>query len=295
MIRQLYCGDNLEVLCGVPDGTVQVVYLDPPFNTGRDWHMKPPTGSRKPVLAFTDRWAWTEGAAQQYKELTAPGSVQAPALEWFRGILGESGDLAYLLHMAARFPELHRILNPDGGLFLHVDDTMSHYLKILLDYVFGAENFAGQIIWKRSSGSNRVERGMPRVHDTILVFRRSATAAWCTPDGQALFGEHGDVWVDIPPLNAQAKERLGYPTQKPRALLTRIIGLAGQPGDILLDPNCGCGTSLDAAQRLGLGWIGIDLNPDAITLTQTRLRAAGAADFEVHGAGIAIPENGALW
>jgi site-specific DNA-methyltransferase (adenine-specific) len=108
------------------------------------------------------------------------------------------------------------------------------------------------------------------------------------------FGGHGDVWLDIPPLNAQARERLGYPTQKPVALLTRIISLAGKPGDVLLDPNCGCGTSLDAAQRLGLGWIGIDLSPDAISLTQARLRALGA-DFEVHGAAVAPPPDGALF
>lgn len=293
MICQLHCADNLEVLCGVPSGTVGVVYLDPPFNSGRDWHMNPPAGSREPVLAFTDTWRWTEDAAQQYKELTVPGSPQGPALEWFRGILGENGALAYLAHMAARFPELHRVLGPQGGLFLHVDETMSHYLKILLDRVFGRGNFAGQIIWKRSS-SHQTKRGLGRVHDTILVFRRGDRAAWCGPDGRMLLGEHGDVWLDIPPVNASARERLGYPTQKPLPLLTRIITLAGEPGDILLDPNCGCGTSLDAAQRLGLGWIGIDLSPAAISLTQVRLRALGA-DFEVHGAAVAPPPDGALF
>ena len=108
------------------------------------------------------------------------------------------------------------------------------------------------------------------------------------------FGGHGDVWLDIPPLNAQARERLGYPTQKPVELLTRIISLVGKPGTVLLDPNCGCGTSLDAAQRAGLGWIGIDLSPAAISLTQARLRALGA-DFEVHGAAPVPPPDGALF
>ena len=293
MIGQLHCADNLEVLRGMPSGTVGLVYLDPPFNSGRDWHMNPPAGSREPVLAFTDTWKWTQDAAQQYKELTMPGSPQGPALEWFRDILGEKGALAYLVHMAGRFPELHRVLGPQGGLFLHVDDTMSHYLKILLDHVFGRENFAAQIIWKRSSG-HTTKRSLGRVHDTILVFRRSDRAPWCGPDGLMLLGGHGDVWLDIPPLNAQARERLGYPTQKPLPLLTRIITLAGKPGDILLDPNCGCGTSLDAAQRLGLGWIGIDLSSDAIALTQSRLRALGA-DFEVHGAATAAPPDGKLF
>jgi DNA modification methylase len=293
VIRQLHCADNLEVLRGVPSGTAGVVYVDPPFNSGLDWHMNPPAGSREPVLAFTDKWKWTQDAAQQYKELTAPGSPQGPALEWFRGILGEKGALAYLVHMAARFPELHRVLGPQGGLFLHVDETMSHYLKILLDHVFGRGNFAGQIIWKRSS-AHTTKRGLGRMHDTILVFRRGDRAPWCGPDGLMRFGGHGDVWLDIPPINSQARERLGYPTQKPLPLLTRIITLAGKPGDVLLDPNCGCGTSLDAAQRLGLGWIGIDLSPAAIGLTQARLRALGA-DFEVHGAATAAPPGGALF
>jgi site-specific DNA-methyltransferase (adenine-specific) len=108
------------------------------------------------------------------------------------------------------------------------------------------------------------------------------------------FGGHGDVWLDIPPVNASARERLGYPTQKPLPLLTRIITLVAKPGDVLLDPNCGCGTSLDAAQRLGLGWVGIALSPDAIGLTQARLRALGA-DFEVHGATAAAPRDGTLF
>jgi DNA modification methylase len=292
VIRQLHCADNLDVLRGLPSGTAGVVYLDPPFNSGRDWYMKPQAGSREPVLAFTDKWKWTEASAPLYKELTAPGSRQRPALEWFRGILGESGALAYLVHMAARFPELHRVLGPQGGLVLHVDDTMCHYLKILLDCVFGRGNFAGQIIWKRTSAHTK--RGWAKVTDTILVFRRSDQAAWCGPDGLMRFGGHGDVWLDIPPVNARARERLGYPTQKPLPLLTRIISLVGKPGDILLDPNCGCGTSLDAAQRLGLGWIGIDLFPAAISLTQARLRALGA-DFEVHGAAVAPPPDGTLF
>jgi site-specific DNA-methyltransferase (adenine-specific) len=289
VIHELHCADDLAVLRGVPSGSVGMVYLDPPFNSGQDWHMKPPAGSRE--LAFTDKWKWTEDAALLYKELTSPGGPQGPALEWFRGILGESGDLAYLVHMAARFPELHRVLGPRGGLFLHIDAVMCSYLKILLDHVFARRNFAGQITWKRTSAHTK--RGWARVTDTILAFRRSDQAPWCGPDGLMRFGGHGDVWLDIPPVNSQARERLGYPTQKPLPLLTRIISLAGEPGSTLLDPNCGSGTSLDAAQRLGLGWIGIDLSPDAISLTQARLRALGA-DFDIHGAASAAPPDGAL-
>jgi site-specific DNA-methyltransferase (adenine-specific) len=294
MIRRLYCGDNLEVLREQPSRSVHLVYLDPPFNSGRDWYMKSPAGGREQILVFTDKWKWTLGAAQQYKDCTAAGGPLGAALEWFRGILGESGPLAYLAHMAARFSELHRVLGPAAGLFPHVDETMSHYLKILLDQVFGCENFAGQIIWKRTSSHNNVKQGLARVHDVILAYRRDDHATWCDRDGQMILGEHGDVWLDIPPLNGSTRERLGYPTQKPLPLLTRIITLAGGAGDMLLDPYCGCGTSIDAAQMLGLGWIGIDASPDAINLTQSRLRACGA-DFELHGALTAPPPPGMLF
>jgi DNA modification methylase len=294
VIRRLYCDDNLTALREhVPTGLASVVYLDPPFNTGRDWYLKPRAGDRDQVLAFTDRWQWTADAAVQYKELTAPGSVQGPALEWFRDIHGEKGGLAYLLHMAARFPELRRVLRPDGGLILHVDETMSHYLQILLDHVFGRANFAARIAWKRTSAHNNVQ-GFARVHDTILVYRRGGQAPWCGPDGRMNLREHGDVWLDIPPVNGSARERLGYPTQKPLTLLTRILTLTAVPGGMLLDPNCGCGTSIEAAQRLGLDWIGIDLSPAAIALTQTRLRAQ-AAEFEVHGTPAVPPPAGTLF
>lgn len=280
----LYCDDNLTILRGyVRSGTVGLVYLDPPFNSGKNWYMKPHGGGRGQVLAFTDTWQWSAEAAQQYKECTAPGSPQAEILEYFRDVLGEGGPLAYLAHMAARLAELHRVLAPAGGIFLHCDPVMSHYLKILLDQTFGAGNFAAEIIWKRTSSHNNVKRNLARVHDVILAYRRSDHAPWCGPDGQMILGEHGDVWLDLPPVNGSARERLGYPTQKPLPLLTRILTLAAAAGGPLLDPNCGCGTSIDAAQRLGLGWIGIDLSQAAINLTQARLRACGAA-FEVRGA-----------
>jgi DNA modification methylase len=278
----LYCGDNLEVLrrC-VPSGSVGVVYLDPPFNSGKDWYMKPPAGGRGQVLAFTDTWPWTPDAAQAYEQLTAAGGVQGAVLEWLRGILGERAGLAYLCHMAPRLTELHRVLRPDGGIFLHCDTSMSHYLQILLDAMFGERNLAARIVWKRTSAHSNA-KGFARVHDTILAYRRGGTAAWCHPDGSMNLNGHGDVWADIPPVNGSARERLGYPTQKPLPLLTRILTLAAAGGP-LLDPNCGSGTSIEAAHQLGLGWTGIDLTQAAINLAQGRLRAAGA-DFEVRGA-----------
>jgi DNA modification methylase len=288
----LVCDDNLPVLRDqVPDGSVSWVYLDPPFNSGRNWYQKPQAGRREQVLAFTDTWAWSAEAAQQYKECTSGGNPQGPALEWFRDLLGERGSLAYLAHMAVRLTELHRVLGPGGGLFLHCDPVMSHYLRILLDQVFGDRNFAAEIVWKRTGAHNNVKRGWARVHDVILAYRRSSQAAWCSADGQMILGDHGDVWDDIPPVNGAARERLGWPTQKPLRLLTRLLMLASNTGEalidpscVLLDPNCGCGTSLDAAQQLGLGWIGIDLSPAAIDLTASRLRSRGAA-FEIRGAG----------
>ena len=132
---------------------------------------------------------------------------------------------------------------------------------------------------------------LARVHDVILAYRRSRQAVWCDTEGQMILGDHGDVWDDIPPVNGSARERLGWPTQKPLRLLTRLLALASNTGEAqpapnrkLLDPNCGCGTSIDAAQRLGLGWTGIDWSPEAIELTALRLRSQGAA-FEVRRAG----------
>lgn len=285
----LYRGDNLGILRElVPDGSVGFAYLDPPFNSGQDWYMKPAAGCRDQVLAFTDTWTWTPDAAQEYKQLTAADTPLAAILEWFRSILGERGALAYLCHMALRLTELHRVLAPAGGIFLHCDPTMSHYLQILLDQVFGAPNLAARIAWKRTSAHSNA-KSFARVHDTILAYRRTSAAPWCHPDGPMILAGHGDVWLDIPPVNSAARERLGYPTQKPLPLLTRLLTLATAaggalpgPGIVVLDPNCGSGTTIEAADRLGYGWIGIDLSAAAIGLTAARLRARGAV-FEVRG------------
>jgi site-specific DNA-methyltransferase (adenine-specific) len=281
--NSLYCEDNLTALSRVPAGSVKVAYADPPFNSGSDWFR--PDGNGGQALAFTDKWAWGEDAAQQYKEACAASRATAGCMEWFRGILGETGALAYLSHMALRFPGLHRVLTPDGALFLHVDQAMCHYLKILLDCVFGEDGFAGEIIWKRTS-AHKASRGFGRIHDNILVYLRS-------PAGRISLGEDGNLWLDIAP--ARRKERTGWPTQKPQPLLDRIIAVSGaRPGDMLLDPNCGGGTALAAAHRAGLAWTGIDLSADAIGLCQARLRAAGAT-FDVTGAALLPPPETTLF
>ena len=300
----LFCGDNLAVLRGhLPPGFVDLVYLDPPFNSGRDYHFMPsssPAGTGRGVLAFSDIWRWTPAAARHYQDGAGGGlpSDAAATLAGFRSILGEGPALAYLTHMAPRIVALHTALKQTGGLFLHCDPAMSHYLKILLDSVFGVRNFCCEIVWKRTSAHNGTRR-FGGVHDTIFVYRRTGAAHWWSPrDGFTRAAQAcacarpaggpaaaGDVWDDIPPLNGRAAERLGYPTQKPAALLTRIISLATRGGDLLLDPCCGSGTAIDAAQELGRHWIGIDTSQAAIALVRDRLRRFGAVPYEVRSVG----------
>jgi site-specific DNA-methyltransferase (adenine-specific) len=272
--------------------------------------------------------------------------------------------------MAVRLVELHRVLKETGSLYLHCDPTASHYLKLVLDAVFGAENYQAEIIWRRTN-SRSTSGKWPRLHDTIFHYSRTPAAAFnqqlvpgevaktphtlitgadglkyntfeltgpgVTREGESgkpwrgfdpsAMGRHwansvsqleewdeaglihfpknggfprrraeepfdplarmvtvGDVWSDIDRLNQTAKERLGYPTQKPRALLERIIAASSNPGDVVLDPFCGCGTAVDAAQKLGRQWIGIDITHIAIGMIEDRMRSGyPGIEFETHG------------
>ncbi|HEU0130599.1 MAG TPA: DNA methyltransferase [Mycobacteriales bacterium] len=227
-----------------------------------------------------------------------------------RGLLGESDMLSYLVNMAPRLVELHRVLRPSGSLYLHCDQTASHYLKILLDSIFGPLCFRNEVIWSYRRWPDRRARMFQRMHDSLLFYARS-------PDGPATFNTEyepiatssmkrfggmrqvldpvsesrktvgaersqglplRDVW-DIGIIAGNSKERLGYPTQKPLALLDRVLSVSSNPGDIVLDPFCGCGTTIDAAVRLGRRWIGIDVAYIAVDLIQKRLR-------DTHGDGV---------
>lgn len=368
----LYYGDNLDVLRRhVKDETVDLVYLDPPFNSNASYNVLfgHADGSRAAaqIEAFEDTWRWDQAAAEAFQDAVQHGGEVAQALTAFQTLLGEANMLAYLSMMAPRLIELRRVLKQDGSLYLHCDPTASHYLKILLDAVFGPGRFRTEIIWKRSSAHSDTKQGRRqhgRIHDVILFYTRGDEWAWnpiytpyeqsyvdkfyrhieegtgrryflgdiTGPGGAAkgnpryeIFGvtrywrfsrermqemiDAGrviqpkpgavprqkryldempgvplqDVWTDIPPIAAQAAERLGYPTQKPEALLERIIESSCPEDGVVLDPFCGCGTTIAAAEKLGRRWIGIDLTALATSLIKSRLTTMGADNYSVLG------------
>ncbi len=369
----LYYGDNLRILRDhIASESVDLVYLDPPFNSNATYNVlfRSPTGeqSQAQIEAFEDSWHWNETAELAFDEVIKSGnSDAAEMLRAMRSFLKENDMMAYLAMMAVRLLELHRVLKPTGSLYLHCDPTVSHYLKTMLDAVFGAARFSNEIIWKRTSSKSDYSQGAkhyPRLHDTILFYRKSDASPFVPvftkhdpeyirqkyphtdsdgrryglwdmtgPGGEAkgnplyeVFGVSrywryskkrmeqmiadglviqprpgavprekrylddsagvaiGDVWTDIPPINSQAQERLGYPTQKPLPLLERIISASSNEGDVVLDPFCGCGTTVHAAQKLNRRWVGIDITHLAIRLIRRRLiDAFPQAEFEVHG------------
>ena len=385
--NNLYFGDNLDVLReSIKDESVDLIYLDPPFNSARDYNVlfSSPKGetSTAQITAFADTWYWGEQAEIEYTEIVQSGNTDvSEMMQALRRFLGENDIMAYLTMMANRLLELHRVLKPTGSLYLHCDPTASHYLKIVLDTIFGG-HFRNEIIWKRTSAHSGAKRYGP-VHDVLLFYTKGKRYCWNAQyanysedylntaftgqdeDGRRwkstdLTGDgvrHGDsgkiwrdvdvtikgrhwavphdaipgmelgacdvlgrleklddsgyihwptkqggvprlkqyadempgvalqsVWVDIPPIGAQSAERLGYPTQKPLALLERIIQASSNKGDVILDPFCGCGTAVHAAQKLNRQWIGIDITHLAVSLIEKRLKDAfPSVSFDVHG------------
>lgn len=358
--NHLYYGDNLPVLRRyIDDESVDLIYIDPPFNSNASYNIlfKGQDGGRAAaqIKAFTDTWRWDQGASQAYDELMDYGGKVAEALRAFRLLLGDSDMLAYLAMMAPRLIELHRVLRPTGSFYLHCDPAASHYLKIILDTLFGPGRFRSEIVWKRSAAHNDTKQGRQQhghIHDVLLFYTKGDEWTWnptytpyddsyindfyrhveeetgrryrlgdLTGPGGAANGNPGyevmgvtrywrytkekmqalidqgrviqtrpgavpaykryldemqgialqDLWTDIRPIGAQAAERLGYPTQKPLSLLERIIESSSNPGDVILDAFCGCGTTVSAAQRLERRWIGIDITLAAITVIRNRL------------------------
>lgn len=374
---KLFYGDNLGVLRDhVADESVDLVYLDPPFNSNATYNLlfKAPGGeaSRAQIEAFDDTWHWNETAECAFDEVVHSGnSDAAKMLTAMRSFLGENDMMAYLAMMAVRLIELHRVLKSTGSLYLHCDPTASHYLKLLLDAVFGKENFLNEIIWKRTSAHSNASRKLASVHDVLIFYSKSPDYIWnqaYTPYRQEYVEEHfvhvdpdgrrfrrsdlvnpsvrpnlryeytasngvtyrshsngwkvsievmrqldaenrlffpakedarlrkkiyldespgvpvADIWDDLPPIHASAAERLGYPTQKPLALLERILSASSNEGDVVLDPFCGCGTTVHAAEKMKRRWIGIDVTHLSIGLIERRLKDAfPKADFEVLG------------
>ena len=371
--NQLYFGDNLSILREhVSDACVDLIYLDPPFNSNATYNVlfaeKSGEQSAAQIAAFEDTWEWGMESEQAYHEVVTEGPRKvADLLQAFRSFLGTNDMMAYLTMMVIRLVELHRVLKPTGGIYLHCDTTASHYLKMLMDAVFGPKNFRNEIVWKRTSGRKGVSQ-YGRVHDTLLFFTKSDYSTWNPPtvpqteenvrghdlmrdgdgryyrmsdfsgagqgpartfggevihpppgrhwmfdqegvdkllaEGRIVFSKGGkprlktdlaslpgiavhDVWTDVEPINAAAQERLGYPTQKPEALLERIIKASSNEGDLVLDPFCGCGTAIAVAERLHRRWIGIDLTHLAIALMKHRLHDTFGPDlspYEVIGA-----------
>jgi len=312
MRNTLFHGDNLPILRKhVPDESVDLVYLDPPFNSNRGYNLlfKEQTGepAKAQIKAFSDSWQWSERAYADFCEQA--GSPQlVELLRGFVATLGRNDVTAYLVMMAPRLVELRRVLKPTGSLYLHCDPTASHYLKVLLDTLFGKLGFQNEIVWsykRYTAGSHRFQR----LHDTILFYARGAQATfndvrvdygprsgmadshykvdedgrwyrWQKRRGQEPYKVYlsegrrlGDVW-DIPIINASARERLGYPTQKPLALLERIVEASSNPGDVVMDPFCGSGTAIAAAHKLDRRWIGIDVTHLAVALVKYRLADA---------------------
>jgi len=375
MNNALYYGDNLAVLReSIADESVDLIYLDPPFNSNASYNVlfKAPSGeqSQAQIEAFEDTWHWNIHAEQAFDETIKSGNTDAAELlRAMRSALGENDMMAYLAMMAVRLIELHRVLKPTGSLYLHCDQSAGHYLKILLDAVFGPAHFRNEVIWKRKAGRGETNKAAIRFgvsHDIILFYGKSQSAVFNRqyresnpeyiaskfthkePNGRVyrldnitspsprpnlcyeykgykpppygwavslekmkqmdaegrlylptkksqriqrkryldeLEGETVDtLWDDIAPINSQAQERLGYPTQKPVALLERIISASSNEGDAVLDPFCGCGTAVHAAEKLNRHWIGIDITHLAIGLIERRLKDAfPGIQFEVHG------------
>ena len=301
--NKLYYGDNLEIITlHIPDECVDLVYLDPPFNSAQDYNAffveKDGTKSADQIKAFKDTWEWNEASALAYKRVVESSTVEiSSAMQAFQKLLGGNDMLAYLSMMAPRLIELKRVLKSTGNIFLHCDPTASHYLKILMDSIFGGGNFRNEIIWHYRTG-NLAKKQFQRKHDVILFY--SKTNKWkFTPleykeyysqvygpgfkpgfkgrkHGKDKHGEFrvpfvDDVW-DISAVFTRSHEHLDYPTQKPLALLERIIKAGSNCGDLVLDPFCGCGTTIAMAEHLERKWIGIDITHLAVSLMKHRLQ-----------------------
>jgi DNA modification methylase len=316
----LYYGDNLDVLRRyIKDESIDLIYLDPPFKSNQDYNVlfaeRDGTKSRAQIKAFEDTWSWDHEAASAYQELVERGGKPSQAMQAFRTLLGENDMLAYLSMMGLRLVELHRVLKSIGSIYLHCDPTASHYLKVLLDAVFGPRRFRNEIMWhyrRWTAPSNRFQK----LHDVILFYTKSSDYTFnqlqYTPGSverkeqgvlhrfkrgdapvfvsdrevQAGGVAENDVW-HIPFVAPSARERLGYPTQKPAALLERIIKASSNTGDVVLDPFCGCGTAVAVAEKLKRHWIGIDVTHLAIGLIKHRLLAGSGLlekkDYRVIG------------
>ena len=320
--NSLYYGDNLDILRRyVQDESVDLIYLDPPFKSDQTYNVlfqeKDGSQSASQIKAFEDTWHWDEQAARSFEETVEAGGQVAEAMRAFRQLLGPNDMLAYLSMMAPRLVELRRVLKNTGSLYLHCDPTASHFLKLMMDAVFAGQNFRNEIIWHYQTGGAS-KRWFAKKHDVLFFYSKTdkydfrpdrvktartekAMKRARNPKGARIDAADEtklpmDVWTDVQALNPMEKERLGYPTQKPVALLARIIQASSDEGSTILDPFCGCGTTIVAAQKLGRRWIGIDITHLAISLIRHRLRDSFGEDcsFQVTGEPTSLHDAQAL-
>ena len=368
--RTIFEGDNLHVLRGLDTDTVDLIYLDPPFNSNRTFEA--PVESEAAGAAFKDSWTLSDLDKASHGELAERDPPLYYAINSAEFSHGKSMK-AYLIMMGIRMLEMHRILKPTGTIYLHCDDNASHYLKMMMDGIFGKDNFRNEIVWQRAATSKgNLKKGLARDSDLIfrysksndfvwnpeavtipydmsdldektkrqyyyvepetgrLVSHTSVTAQTQDPDSHLTYEVMGvvrtwrwaktrmlkeieagrvvqtspgnvprykryldeqkgktlnNIWVDIPNLTARSKERIGYPTQKPLALLERIIRASSNLGDMVLDPFCGCATTCVAAERLQRRWIGVDLSHKSFELVKSRLEQRGVLEPVIHRKG----------
>lgn len=361
----LYWGDNLDILRNyIPSESIDLIYLDPPFNSNRNYNVlfrdNGKTESDAQIEAFTDTWHWSIQAEETYAYLVHDNAVPqrvSDLVTAMRQFIGHNDVMAYLVMMTIRLLELHRVMKPSASIYLHCDPTASHYLKVVMDTIWGPQHFRNEIIWRRTATKGDARRKLGAVHDVILAYHKTdkytflplftgqqdpeylarfrfddgdgrgpyqsapldspnprpnltyefrgyppPTKGWrvsrdvmerLAEDGRLIYPQSmqqrirrkvylleqdgpmiGDVWTDIAPLQSSSAERLGYPTQKPEALLERIITASSNPGDTVLDPFCGCGTAIAVAERLGRHWVGIDITHLAIAAIKHRMKTA---------------------
>lgn len=258
MSGEVLCGDNLTLLRQVPAGSVDMVYGDPPYNTGKRW-----SGT---AGAFSDVWRWDAETADAYERLRRDDAFPfdvTSVLVGFKSLYGPGDRAAFAVMIAQRMVQIDRVVKrPFGLVWVQCDDTANHLIALVGDALWGRSN-RYMVAWKRSAGQGNRKKGFVRVTDTLFCWR---TAAWYRP---RLLMRAGTVWTDIG--IATPKERVGYPTQKPLALLDRIIRISTGGDALVLDPWCGSGTTLVAAARLGRRYLGLDRSPDAVAAAQQRL------------------------
>ena len=343
----VWTGDNLPVMRGINSTCIDLIYLDPPFNSNEDYAA--PIGSRAAGAAFKDTWTLSDIDVYEHGELAERSPAAYAVIDAARQTHGKS-MMSYLIMMAVRLIEMHRILKATGSIYLHCDDTASHYLKLLMDAIFGVNSLRAQIVWRRY-GSHNDSKKFGRVYDVLLYYAKDGKGVWNTryvpldpeyvrktyrledekgrfrtaplhtgglsgggytydyrgylrtwryseermkeleKDGRIRQARGGkgiperkvylheskgvpasNLWADIKALTGNNRERTGYPTQKPVALLERIILASSNEGDLVFDPFCGCATTLVAADRLNRLWAGIDLSPLAVKLVDQRIR-----------------------